>query len=247
MAYDLSSIKRGKRNEPPRVLVYGEHGIGKSTFAASAPGAIVVPTEDGVHALDVASFPLAKSYKDVAEALGSLMGEHDFSTVVIDSLDWMEQLIWAQVAADHEKPGIEDIGYAKGYTYAADYFRALLEMLDLVRARGMAVVLTAHAQIKRFDDPTTDPYDRYLIKLHPKAAGVVQEWCDVVAFATQDVVVHKEDVGFDKKKRRGIARGGRIMYLTRSPAFDAKNRYGLPDKLPFTWEAFANAYAERAQ
>ncbi len=243
---NLKALRKGKQALPPRMLVYGEHGLGKSTFASQAPGVVFIPTEDGLGAIDTTSFPLAETYQDVLDAMESLLVEDNgFQTVVIDSLDWLENLIWKHVANEGGYDNIEGYGYGKGYVLAADCFRDVLARLGKLREqKGMAVILTAHSQIKRFDDPATEPYDRYMLKLHNKASGIVQEWADIVGFVAQEMIVKKQDVGFDKKVSRGIATGGHVLHLNRRPAFDAKNRFGMPDTLALSWSAFADAFAD---
>ena len=246
---DLKSIRKGKQLRPPRMVVYGEHGLGKSTFASQAPDAIFIPTEDGLGAIDASSFPVATSYKDVIDAIGVLLTDsHDYQTVVIDSLDWLENLIWKHVAKEGNHKSIEDYGYGKGYVLAADQMREVFDGLDaLWKERNMAVILTAHSQIKRFDDPASEPYDRYMLKLHTKTSGIVQEWVDIVGYVAQKMIVKKQEVGFDKKVARGVATGGHVLHLSRSPSYDAKNRFGLPATIPLSWSAFADALAETSK
>jgi len=246
MAIDLKAIQRGRQARPPRIVIYSEHGMGKSTFASQAPSPIFIPTEDGLGALDVAAFPLATTYQAVMDAIGVLYtDDHDYKTVVLDSLDWLEALVWGHVAREGGEETIEGFGYGKGYVYACDRFRDVLAGLNALRTdKGMAVILTAHSMVKRFDDPASEPYDRYMLKLHSKAAGIVQEWADVVGFIAQQMVVRKEDVGFNKKVARGVAIGGHVLHLKRTPAFDGKNRYSLPDAIPLGWGAFADAMTE---
>ncbi len=243
MAFDLSSIRRGKSSLPPRIVVYGEHGIGKSTFGAGAPAPIFIPTEDGLGAIDTASFPLCKSYSDVLGCIGTLyQEEHDFRTVILDSLDWTEGLIWKHVCDEHGKQGIEGFDFGKGYTYAADVMRQMLDGFNALRTkRQMCVILIAHSQVKRFDDPTAGSYERFQLKLHRHASAIVSEWADVIGFAQHRLRVHKEDVGFNKKIARAVEAGERVLGVERSPAYDAKNRMGLPKELPLGWQAFAEA------
>jgi hypothetical protein len=248
MAFDLKSLRRGRSFDPPRVVIYGEHGIGKSTFAASAPGLVFIPTEDGIANLETTSFPTCASYADVRDAIGALYDEpHEFAAVCLDSLDWLEALIWQHVCREHGKTSIEKFDFGKGYVFAADVFRELLSGFNALRTeRGMAVILTAHCQIKRFDDPTAEPYDRYMPKLHKTASALVQEWADVVGFASEKMVVRKEDIGgFQKQARRAISTGERVLHVTRTAAFDAKNRYGLPDTLPLDWASFQTAISNQ--
>lgn len=243
MAISLASIRRSTAIQAPRIVVYGVHGIGKSTFGACAPAPIFLPTEDGLGALDAPAFPLAKSFAEVLEALGSLYSEpHDFKTLVVDSLDWLEPLIWAHTCELGGKKSIEDFGYGKGYLEAVTHWRAYLDGLNALRNdRGMTIIQIAHTAIKRFDSPETEPYDRYEIKLHQRAAGLVQEWADCVLFANYRVMTTATDVGFNAKVRRAIGGGERLLHTTERPAYLAKNRYSLPETLPLTWQAFSDA------
>lgn len=241
MAFDLKSLRRGKSADPPRVVVYGEHKIGKSTFAASAPNPVFICTEDGLGAIDTTSFPLAQSYGDVLSAITTLYEEpHDFQTVVVDSLDWLEPMIWRYVAEQHGKDDIEAFGYGKGYVYAADVFREFLAGLNALRDRGMTVICLAHCEIKTVNDPTAESYDRFQIKLDKRASAVVQEWADVIGFAAEKIVIRKEDAGFGKKIKRGMGTGERLLHVTPSPAYVAGNRYGMDD-IPLNWSSFVDA------
>jgi hypothetical protein len=243
MAFNLDSIKRSTGIKAPRVMIYGPHGLGKTTFGAGAPNPIMILTEDGLGRLEVDHFPLATSYQDVIDAIGTLYNEeHNFSTVVIDSLDWLDNLIWQDIHAKHDDKAL---AYGKGAVIAADYWRQILDGLSALRDdKGMAVVMIAHTEIKRFDSPETEPYDRYRPKLQDRSSALIQEWCDGVFFCNYRVVTKETEVGFNKEVRRGITTGERLMYTTEKPAYLAKNRYGLPDQLPLSWDAFATAIAQ---
>ena len=242
---DLSSIRSGRQFAPPRILIYGPEGLGKTTWAISAPKPIVILTEDGLSALgtDTPHFPLAHTYSEIIDAIGVLYtSEHPYETVVLDSADWLEALIWAHVAKAAGKTSIESFTFQKGYLLALDRWRDVIEGLDALRAKKqMAVILTAHSQVKRFDDPVSEPYDRYSLKLHKFAAPLLTEWVDVLGFATQELIVKREEVGFDKRASRALESGGRVLYLSRQPAFDAKSRFPVPKQLPLSWAAFAAA------
>ena len=128
---------------------------------------------------------------------------------------------------------------------AADYWRNVLEGLSSLRDhKEMAVILIAHAEIKRFDSPEVEPFDRYQPKLQARSSALVQEGCDAVLFANFKTIVKKDDVGFNKTVSRGITTGERLIYTTEKPAYLAKNRFGLPDSLPLTWNAFAEAITQ---
>lgn len=253
MAYNLASLRRGKEIRPPRIVIYGPHGLGKSGFGAGAPNPVFIQTEDGIGHLDVAHFPLSTSYADVLGQIGALYTEeHDHQTLIIDSADWLETLVWKETCRIHGKADIEEFGYGKGYVAALDVWRTLFDGLIALRdEKNMAVIFTAHCQIKRFDSPETEPYDRYSPKLHHGASALIQEWSDAVLFTNYRTVVQKEDVGFNQKAARGITTGQRMLYTTEKPAYLAKNRYNLPPEIVLpesvggssSFAAFQNAMA----
>jgi hypothetical protein len=242
----MDKIHTGTKPMPRRVLVYGTEGIGKSTFAANAPRPIFIPTEDGVDDIDCASFPKAESFEEVIGMIGELYtAEHDYQTVVIDSLDWLERLIWAHRCRKDGKKDIEQYGYGKGYQMVLGEWREILEGLDALRRdRGMTVVLLAHSHIKRFNNPETEPYDRYSPKLHELASALVREWCNEVLFASYRVHTRTEDQGFNKKRARGVGGDERVIRTVEQPFCLAKNRLGMPPEIPLAWSAYAQ-FAER--
>jgi hypothetical protein len=240
MSINLASVARNVAARPPRLLIYGNHGIGKSTFGANTPNPIFIITEDGLGVLDVPHFPLAQSFDAVIEAIGALYNEaHEFQTVVIDSLDWLDNLIWQAINAKHDA---KDLAYGKGAVIAADYWRQVLDGLNALRNdRSMAVVLLAHCEVKRFDSPEVEPFDRYQVKLQARSSALVQEWTDAVLFANYKTIAKKDDVGFNNTVARGITTGERLLFTTDKPAHQAKNRFALPESLPFAWAALQAA------
>jgi hypothetical protein len=242
----LASIKRtGATPRPPRLLIYGPHKIGKSTFAAQAPNPIFIQIEDGLDALDTSAFPQALDWETVVAQIGSLATEqHEFNTLVVDSLDWLERLIWAHVCTQAGHKSIEDFGYGKGYIAAVDVWKLFLEMINHLRdKRGMAVIMLAHAEIKRFDAPDkAASYDRYQPKLHAKAGALVSEAVDVIGFANYQVSIVKEEQGFNKERAVGKGTGMRRLFFEERPSHIAGNRYRLPAEIEFSWSAFADAF-----
>lgn len=238
----LEQVRSGRRPSPRRVLLYGTQGIGKSTFAACAQKPVFIQTEDGLGEIDCDKFPLATRFDQVMKSLEALyIDEHQYRTVVIDSLDWLERLIWEEVCQEKTVGSIEDIGYAKGYVFSLTYWKTFLEGLSALRSdKGMTVVLIAHARIERFDNPETDPYDRYTPRLHRLASQMIMEWCDEVLFASYKVHTKQTKEGFDRTRTQGIGTGERVIRTVERPAHVAKNRLNLPDELPLDWNAYAH-------
>ena len=243
MAISLASLKSTTSLSPPRILVHGVAGIGKTTFATRRIVRSSCRPRTGSATIKVPHFPLARSFDEVMEALAALYSEpHDYKTVVVDSVDWLEPLVWQRACKDNGWRSIEEPGYGKGYIAALDLWRQYLDGLNALRdERGMTVIQIAHTDIKRFDSPEHEPYDRYVIKLHARASALLQEHSDVVLFANYRISTVKSDVGFNKKVTRALGSGERVLYTAERPAFLAKNRYGLPDVLPLDWQAFAAA------
>ena len=240
MAFDLKSISRNDATLAPRIMLYGVEGIGKSTMAAYSPKPIFILTEDGLGSLPVQHFPLAKTVASVMSAITTLYDEkHDYKTVVLDSLDWLEAMIWQEMEAKHDA---KDLAYGKGASIAADRWRTIVTAFDALRTKhGMNVILIAHTMIKRFDSPETEPYDRYQPKLQERSGSLIREWADAVFFANYKTIVKQADVGFSKTVSRGVSSGERLLFTSERPAYMAKNRYSLPESIPLDWAAFAEA------
>lgn len=245
----LERIHRGRTPMPPRLLLYGTEGIGKSTWASQAPRPVFVPTEDGLAEIDCERFPLARTYEAFRASLSALLAEqHKFETVAIDSLDWLERLIWDDLCRQSGVTSIEKVdgGFAKGYTHALGWWREVLDLLDRLRTeRGMAVIGIAHAKVERFEDPESSAYDRYTPRLHKHAAALVCEWSDAVLFATRRFRTQTEDAGFGRKRAIasavGTDGGERILRCVGGPSCVAKNRFGITGELPLSWASFVAA------
>jgi len=241
----LDNLTTGVSVAPRRVCFYGPHGLGKSTIA-SKPNGIFIQTEDGLNDIDCTRFPLATTFQDVMKNLADLYTEkHDFKWVILDSLDWTERLIWAEVCRKRNVENIEDIGFAKGFSFSLTNWRELITAFDALRThRNMGVILVAHCKIEKFENPETETYDRYAPKLHKHAAALISEWVDELLFCSFKVHTKQSDEGFNKKKNRGVGTGERIMRTTERPAHIAKNRLGLPDEMPLDWREYAKYLPE---
>jgi len=237
----LATVTKAPVHRAPRVLIHGQPGVGKTTFAADAPSPIFICPEDGipVSVQGAGRFPAPEGgwkWIDVRDAIVALSIEkHDYKTLVIDTLDWLEPIIWEYVVDKAGVASIEEIGggFGKGYNAALDEWRVFLSAVEkLWINKNMAIVMSAHSSIRTFKDPQSDGYDRYELKIHKYPAGLFKEWSDVVLFAQ-----HEAAVATDKrtKRNRGVSTGARIMHTVWNAAFDAKNRYGLPEEMPLSW------------
>jgi len=259
MAFDLTTISRAKRDRAPRIILSGVQKIGKSTFAAGAPNPIFIPIarEEGIDALDVDAFPVAKTFADVVGALASLYtDEHEYQTIVIDSLTALEPLVWAETCARNGDAGsIEKVngGFNKGYIEALSVWREYLEPLDAIRnAKNMISLQVCHVKVKAFNDPTADSYDQYQIDLHPLASAMFARWADCILFAGHKTAVKSEDVGFNKRKKRAVSTNGNapVLFTQARPAHPGGGRgvYGsLPYELPLEWQAFETAVSQAVE
>lgn len=242
----LSQATTGKVIRPYYILVHGIPGIGKSMFGAGAPSPIFLCAEEGTSHLDVTRLEL-KTFPQFMEAIAELRNtEHKFKSVVIDTIDHLEPLIWNEVTKAKNKESIEDIGYAKGYIFALEYWKQFTDALEALRAqKKMNIILLAHTDVKTFNDPQlVEGYDRYQVKLHHKAAGLVIDRVEAVLFANYKTFLHKKD---ETSKVKGLGEGTRVIYTEHRPAFVAKNRYDLPFEIPLEWADFTRfAEGERS-
>lgn len=235
MALSLADMKQRRADKPPRVVIYGPPGMGKTTLASEFPNPVFLQTEDGVPAgLEVVSFGHLRTYEAVMGAIMALYNEeHDRKTLVLDSLSEMEKLVWAETCRANNWKSIEDPGYGKGYVAAEYVWQQLVEGLNALRRdRGMAIVLIAHSETPRFDDPTAQSYTRYDIDLHKGGKALIDREVDAILLIKQEVSVQKEDQGFNKKRNIGVG-AARFIYCQPSAAFNAKNRHNMPEKLLF--------------
>lgn len=218
----LELIKYGKSVDAPRIVLYGMEGIGKSTFAANFPSPIFIQTEDGLSNIDCAKFPLAENFEQAFEYVKAIDDEeNDFQTIVIDSLDWLERLIWDSVARDEKVSNIEKIGYGKGYGMALNYWRRFLDVLSSLHAKNKIVLMLAHAVAEDYSDPEVSSLKRFTPRLHKTARSLVAEYVDVILLATRQFGAAKGDVN-----------NPRIVRTEASPFQVAKSRYAIPAEMP---------------
>ena len=230
-------IIRGKIPCAKKTVIYGPEGIGKSTFASKFPDPVFIDTEGSTRDMDVGRLPVPTSWNMLLEEVKYVIQNPSVcKTLVIDTADWAEQLCSAGICDKYQKTGIEDFGYGKGYVFLQEEFGHLLNLLsELAEQKGIHVVLTAHAKMRKFEQPDEmGAYDRWEMKLSKNVSPMVKEWADMVLFANYKTHVIKVD---GKNKAQG---GQRVMYTTHHSCWDAKNRYGLPDEVPFSYDAIAH-------
>ncbi|QQE75695.1 ATP-binding protein [Brevibacillus composti] len=238
-------VIRGKVQKAKKVVLYGPEGIGKSSLAARFPRPIFIDTEGSTTEMDVDRLPKPTSWEMLKQQVQWVKQQAgQFGTLVIDTIDWAELLCNESVCAAHQKRGIEDFGYGKGYIYAEEEFGRFLNLLSDVIEAGINVVLNAHSQIVKFEQPDEmGAYDRYQLKLGKKTgsrtAALVKEWADMVLFINYKTF----SVATDDKGRKHKGQGGvRTVYATHHPAWDAKNRHGLPDEFPLDYAHIAHIF-----
>lgn len=234
----LKNIKSGKEVKPPKLVLYGTPGIGKSTFPSKIPNVIYIPTEDGISHLDVAKFTQPISLDGFNEYLKDLSNkEHDYKCLVIDTIDWFEKLIHKDICKQKNVKEITEIPYGRGLKMALPYWEEMIATLnELNFFKKMTIILLAHSQIKRFDSPETDSYDRYFLDIDQKAAALVTEWADALLFVNYKIYTVKESEKFGQKVYKASGTGQRTMYTENRPAFQAKNRFALPPEIDFSWD-----------
>lgn len=232
-------IIKGKINKPVKVTVYGPEGIGKSTFASKFPDPLFIDTEGSTSHMDVARLPEPTSWQMILQEVQYVIDNPTCcKTLIIDTADWAEKLCAEHVCSSNKVTSIESFGYGKGYTYLKEEFGKFLNRLNDVLGKGINVVITAHAMMRKFEQPDEmGAYDRWELKLSKQCSPLVKEWADMVLFCNyKTMVVNVDNQGAVKGKNK--AQGGkRVMYTSHHPCWDAKNRFNLPDELDMDYNS----------
>lgn len=235
MAFDPNRIENKKVFQPPLLVLYGEPGVGKTTFAVSAPNPFVIDFENGSKNFDVARVH-PESLDDMHEVLDFLLNEkHDYQSIVLDSADWLESSIHKKICKESGANTISDkrndvTAFGNGHIRAANEFKYVLMRLEEIRnKRNMAIIITGHSHVKRIDEPDGGAYDKYVIKLHDKAGSVLTEWATAILFAKKET----------KLDQNGKAHEGRrVLVADGTKAATAKNRLELPATMDMSWNGF---------
>lgn len=240
------NITRGKIVKAQKVVIYGAEGIGKSTFASQFPNPVFIDTEGSTNNMDVARMDKPTSWEMLKNQITYVRDNKVCDTLIIDTIDWAEQLCIIAVCNQHQKKGIEDFGYGSGYVYEREEFGKFLNLLEEIINVGVNVVLTAHAQMRKFSQPDEiGEYDRWELKLGKKTGSqispLVKEWADMVLFANYKTIAVATDKNATKYKAQG---NRRVMYTQHHACWDAKNRHNLSDELPFEYSAIAHIFSK---
>jgi hypothetical protein len=240
----LMEIIRGKLKKAKRVAIYGPEGVGKSTLAAQFPGVLFIDTEGSTAELDVARTREPLSWTALTALADEAARERACQTLAIDTADWAERLCARHVCAQRGVGGIEDFNYGKGYTHLYEEFGKFLNRLRDIADSGINVVLTAHAAMRKIEQPDEfGSYDHWEMKLSKQVAPIVKEWADIVLFLNFKVDVAKRGRG--DRDSGGKAQGGRrVMYAEHHPCWDAKNRCGLPPEMPLAYRHIAHLFED---
>lgn len=233
-------IVRGRRDVPAKVVVYSLPGFGKSTLASQCPRPIFLDTERSTSQLDVDRIDIA-DWTDLLGAVNSLCRDAEgYQTAVIDTIDWAERLATEAVLRQGKKQSIEDFGFGRGYVHLAEAIGKLLHGCDALVARGMNVVMLAHSKVSRVSPPDLqDGYDRYELKLSKQVAPLIKEWPDALLFGNYRTITREGNDG----RTKAINGRDRLMHCNHTAAWDAKNRYGLPDVMPWGYEQIAAIFS----
>lgn len=235
----MLNIMSGRITKPQKVVIYGPEGIGKTTLAAQFPDPVFIDTEGSTYHMDVKRTPKPQSWQELLSQVEQISRNTGIcKTLVLDTADWAEMICAKSVVDRYQKKSIEDFGYGKGYTYLQEEFGKLLNGFTEVINAGMNVVMTAHAKMRKFEQPDEmGAYDRWEMKLSKQVAPMVKEWADMVLFANYKTYVVTTD---DKGKKHKAQGGSRVIYTSHHPCWDAKNRHGLPNEIPMDYSAIAH-------
>lgn len=232
------TITTTRKTKPMKVVLYGVEGIGKTTFVSHFPDPIFIDTEGSTGFIDARKLPDPDSWTMLLEEIAYMAQSPQGKTLVIDTADWAEELAKQHLMAKHKWQAIDQTDYGTRYVALSNEIIRLLRGLEMVKNAGMNVVLTAHAVQKKFELPDqVGSFDRYVLKLEKRDAALIKEWCDMLLFANYKTTVVASGSG--SKKATG---GQRVMYTTHMPAWDAKNRLGLPDELPFEYRSIEDKF-----
>jgi len=254
----LEKYKRQIVRKPEKLVIEGETGAGKTTFACSShtkkePAFVFNADDGGENVFHKTGIDLihdcvptgdvkenAAKWDKVMDTLRELAAEKTgIKRIIMDSVDKLEILAQGRVCVDHSIKAPEDLGYGKAYSYSRGELQKMMAGLNYLRdTQGIQPILVCHTQIRTINKPTMEPYDSFVLKLHRSVCGDVMEWADVILFIFYETIVKKVESGFNRKDSRAIQSGKRFLYTSGSMGVDAKNRFDLPAEIPADWDEY---------
>lgn len=235
MSFNITS---GPTATAQKVVLYGVEGIGKSTFASQFPNPVFIDTEGSTSNMNVQRLDNPNSWQMLLDEVNYVKQSRICSTLIIDSADWAERICKEHLAVLGKWTDSNN-DYGAKYVALEKEFGLLINKLSDLVELGINVVLTAHAKLKKKEEPDQmGAFDRYQLKMEDKTGAIVKEWADMVLFANYEMTVLTDE----KTKSKKATGGHRVMYATHYPGWDAKNRHGLPDKLPFDYASIAHIF-----
>lgn len=232
-------ILRGKVMNPLKLIIYGDNGVGKTTFCAGARNPILWDLEgNSGHIEGVDKKTDLFCLEDCEEYLSDLLNHnHDYKTLIIDSLDSLETLFAEKITRKHSA---SELGFGKSKDIWAKYIKEFIEKLNkLQRVKKMNILITANWKVKQVNNPMADGYDRHDLRINEAFRTGFCTWVQCILLAMKDVIIDNTNTGgFGKKKAKDIKR--HVLYTSGSPVYYGKNVFNLPEKLPLEWEEFSN-------
>ena len=242
---DLKNVQPKVIYVPPKIILYGRNGIGKSTFALKAPNPVFLDLDENIYELPCISnktlgIPI-RTYDDVLGFLGTLFNEdHEFKTLVIDSLSSLEKLIIQKVLKDSNVASLASFQYGQGYQKMMPLWDRVLEKLkNLWSHKKLIIIMLAHHKEKREEHLTGASYMQYQINLYEKSSELLRNWCSCVLFAEDEIELENEIVEFNRSISK-VKSSTRVLHTDGGTTFLAKNTYNLPLKLPLDWNVLFN-------
>lgn len=241
------NITKGVIAKAQKVVIYGPEGIGKTSLASQFPDPVFIDTEGSTSNMDVSRMDKPTSWTMLLSQIDYVKQTMPCKTLVIDTIDWSERLCTDYITSEANKKSITSFGYGEGFIRLEEEFGKFLNRLTDLIEMGINVVLTAHAKISKFEQPDEmGAYDRWELKLGnkttAKTAPLTKEWADMVLFCNYKTLSVATDDKGTKFKGQG---GKRVIYTSHHPAWDAKNRFGLPDEMDMSYASIAHIFQEK--
>ncbi len=235
----MLNIISGKQKRAVKLVITGSEGIGKSTLASKAPGALFIDTEGGSAQLDIRRISGITTWAELVNVPSEILKDSSLcKTLVLDTADWAETMCIKHICAKFKVNGLESFGYGKGYTYLYEEFSSFLGQLNKLIDVGVNVIIIAHAKLKKQELPDEQgAFDRWEMKLTRQVAPLIKEWGDAVLFCN-----YKTTVIATENSTHKATGGKRVLYTTHHPCWDAKNRFGLAEELPLDFDSIKSLF-----